>query len=146
MAIFWAGPPNYTPPHHLCSMGDDPRAFGYTFDGVEGAYGHQHTPMLRRCIIAGTKERFEGHTPPQHPQNYIRLLGGPSPINLTRRNEAQCLMWGIRGAFPPSAAMVVTVFCRLPEHEPLFRLNPCLEQDDSCVVPRRRRRDKGKRR
>ena len=79
-----------------------------------------HTPMLRRCIIAGTKERFEGHTPPQHPQHYIRLLGGSSPINLTRRNEAQCLVWGVRGALPPSAAMVVTVFCSLPEYEPLF--------------------------
>jgi len=52
-------------------------------------YGPHHTPMLRRCIIAGTKERFEGHTPPQHPQNYIRLLGGSPPINLTRRNETQ---------------------------------------------------------
>jgi len=79
--------------------------------------------MLRRCIIAGTKERFEGHIPPQHPEHYIHLLGGSSPINLTCQNESQYLMWGIRGAFPPSAAMVVTVFCSLPEHEPLFRLN-----------------------
>ena len=79
-----------------------------------------HTPMLRQCVIAGTKEHFEGLTPPQHPQHYIRLLGVSSPINLTRRNEAQCLVWGFRGAFPPSAAMVVTVFCSLPEHEPLI--------------------------
>jgi len=76
--------------------------------------------MLRRCIIAGTKEHFEGHTPPQHPQYYIRLLGGSSPINLTHRNEAQCLLWGVRGAFPLWGAMVVTVFCSLPEHEQLF--------------------------
>ena len=82
-----------------------------------------HTPMLRRCIIAGTNECFEGHTPTQHPQHYIRLLGGSSPINLMRRNEVQCLVWGVRGAFPPSAAMVVTVFCSLPEYKPLFRLN-----------------------
>jgi hypothetical protein len=29
-------------------------------------------------------------------------------------------MWGVRGAFPPSVAMVVMVFCSLPEYEPLF--------------------------
>ena len=56
-------------------------------------------------------------------QNYICLLGGLSPINLRRQNEAQCLMWGVRGAFPPLAAIVVTVFCSLPEHEPLFPVN-----------------------
>jgi len=28
-------------------------------------YVPHHTPMLRRCIITGTKERFEGYTPPQ---------------------------------------------------------------------------------
>ena len=83
-----------------------------------------HTPMLRRCIIAGTKERFEGHTPPQHPQHYIRLLGGSLPINLTRRNEAQCLVRGITRAFPLSTAMVVTVLSSLPEHEPLFPVEP----------------------
>jgi hypothetical protein len=33
-------------------------------------------------------------------------------------------MWGVRGAFPPFAAMVVTVFCSLPEHEPLFLVEP----------------------
>jgi len=86
------------------------------FKGLR-VYGPHHTP-------AGTKERFEGHTPPQHPQHYIRLLGGSSPINLTCRNEAQCLVWGVRGAFPPSAAMVVKVFCSLPEHEPLYSVEP----------------------
>jgi hypothetical protein len=76
--------------------------------------------MLRRCIIAKKKERFEGHTSTQHPQHYIRLLKGLSSINLTRWNGAQCLVWGVRGAFTPSAAMVVTVFCSLPEQAPLF--------------------------
>jgi hypothetical protein len=94
------------------------------FKGLRGCMALIHTPMLRWCIIAGTNERFEGHTPPQHPQHYIRLLGGSSPINLTRWNEAQCLVWGITGAFPPSAAMVVTVFYSLPEHEPLFPVVP----------------------
>jgi hypothetical protein len=112
--------------------------------------GPHHISMLRRCIIAGTKVRFGGHTSPQHPQNYIRLLGGLSPINLTHQNKVQCLVWGIRGAFPPSAAMIVMVFCSLPEHEPLFWLNYgiagiaesfCLEQEHSCIVLRWRRRD-----
>ena len=86
-------------------------------------YGPEHTPMLQQCIIAGTKERIEGHTPPQHPQNYIRLLRGSLPINLMRQHEAQCLVWGIRWAFLPSAAMVVTVFvaCRSTNH--FFQLN-----------------------
>jgi len=66
------------------------------------------------------KEHFEGHTSTQHPQHYIRLLKGLSSINLTRWNGAQCLVWGVRGAFTPSAAMVVTVFCSLPEQAPLF--------------------------
>ena len=101
------------------------RASGYNFYWVEGVYGPQHTPNLRRCIIAGTKERFEGHTPPQHPQHYFSLLGGSSPFNLMHQNKSQYLVWGVRGAFPPSAAMVVTVFCRsLPEHEPLFLVDP----------------------
>jgi hypothetical protein len=61
---------------------------------------------------------------------------------------------GRSGAFPSSAAMVVTVFCSLPEHKPLFPVEPrhsgyrqkalvsskiessCLEQDDSCLVLR----------
>ena len=61
--------------------------------------------------------------PPQHPQYYIRLLGGSSPINMMRRHEAQCLVWGVRGAFLLLAAMVVMVFCSVPEHKPFFRLN-----------------------
>jgi hypothetical protein len=40
------------------------------------------------------------------PKNYIRLLGGLLPINLTRRHGAQGLMWGNRGPFSPAAAMV----------------------------------------
>ena len=51
-------------------------------------YGPHHTPMLQQFIIAGTKERFEGHTPTQHPQHYTRLLGGSLPINLMHQNEA----------------------------------------------------------
>jgi hypothetical protein len=46
------------------------------------------------------------------PQNYSRLLGGLLPINKTRRQEAQGLMWGAGGHFcrrRPWLAMVVSV-------------------------------------
>jgi hypothetical protein len=33
-------------------------------------------------------------------------------------------MWGVTGAFPQLAAMVVTVIASLPEHEPLFLVEP----------------------
>ena len=43
------------------------------------------------------------------PKEYIRKLGGLSPIHLTRWRGAQGLMWGTRGPFPPVAAMVEAV-------------------------------------
>jgi hypothetical protein len=44
------------------------------------------------------------------PKEYIRKLGGLSPIHLMRRRGAQGLMWSAtRGPFPPAAAMVVAV-------------------------------------
>ena len=43
------------------------------------------------------------------PKNYIRKLGGLSPIHSMHRRGAQGLMWGTRGPFPPAAAMVVAV-------------------------------------
>ncbi len=43
------------------------------------------------------------------PKNYIRKLGGVSPIHSTCRRGAQGLMWGARGLFLPAAAMVVAV-------------------------------------
>jgi hypothetical protein len=65
--------------------------------------------MLRKFIIAGTKECFEGHTHPQQPQKYICKLGGLSPIHSKHLRGAQCLMWGARGPFLLAAAMIVAV-------------------------------------
>ena len=113
-----------TPRCHLRLMGNNPPSKRIYFLGVEGVCGPQHTPMLWRCIIAGTKDRIEGHTPPRHPQNYIQLLRRSWPINLTHQHKAQCLMWGIRWAFPPLVAMIVMVFCSVPEHEPHFPVEP----------------------
>jgi hypothetical protein len=65
--------------------------------------------MLLRFIIAGTKERFEGHKHPQPPQRIHPQAQGLSPIHSMRQRGARGLMWGARGPFPPAAAMVVAV-------------------------------------
>jgi hypothetical protein len=44
------------------------------------------------------------------PKNYIRLLGGLSPIHSMRWRGAQGLIWGTRGPFLPAAAMVGYVY------------------------------------
>ncbi len=41
---------------------------------VEGVYGPQNTPIVWQCIIAGTKERFEGHTHLEHPPKLCPLV------------------------------------------------------------------------
>jgi hypothetical protein len=46
------------------------------FEAAEGVYGPQNTPMLWQCIIAGTKDCFEGHTHPQPPQKLPLLSQG----------------------------------------------------------------------
>ncbi len=43
------------------------------------------------------------------PKEYIRKLGGLSPIHSTHWRGVQGLMWGARGPIPPAAAMVVAV-------------------------------------
>ncbi len=73
------------------------------FRGVEGVYGPQSasgddaSPQNRSVLRAM-------HTPTA--PKIIRLLGGLSPIHLTRRRGAKGLVWGARGPFPPAAAMV----------------------------------------
>jgi hypothetical protein len=65
--------------------------------------------MLWQCIIARTKERFQGHIYPQPPPKYIHKLRELSPIHSKLWRVAQGLVWGTRGPFPPVAAMVVAV-------------------------------------
>ncbi len=79
---------------------------GYSFGGCWWCVWPSNTPILWKCIIAGTKEPFEGHTHPQPPQN---TLGGLSHIHSKHLCRAQGLMWGARGPFPPAAAMAVVV-------------------------------------
>jgi hypothetical protein len=86
-----------------------PKQVDIIFEAVEGVYGPQNALMLWQFIIAGTKERFEGHTPPQQPPKYICKPRGLLPIYFKCQRGAQGLIWGARGAFLPAAAMVVAV-------------------------------------
>jgi hypothetical protein len=79
------------------------------FGAVEGVYGPQNTPMLWQFIIAGTKECFEGCNTLKPPKKYICKLGGVSSTHLKHQRGAQGLMWGTRGPFLPTAAIVVVV-------------------------------------
>ncbi len=81
-----------------------PRACGCIFLGGWGCLWP--SKLFRRWCIVTKSECFEGHVNPNSPKNYIRLLGGLSPIHLTRRRRAKGLMWRARGPFPPAAAMV----------------------------------------
>jgi hypothetical protein len=67
---------------------------GIFFGAVEGVYGPQNTPMLWQCIIAGTKECFEGHTHPQPPpKNTSTSLGvcHPSIWSVGMERKASCV-------------------------------------------------------
>ncbi len=70
---WWKWPPSA--PHealrsnlmHQMDGQQPPEQADIILGAVEGVYGPQNTPLLWQCIIAGTKERFEGHTHPQSP-------------------------------------------------------------------------------
>jgi len=141
------------PRHHLRSMGDDPLSKRiYFFGGWGGVWPSTHsdvTAMHHRQ----NKGALWGPYTPSTPQNYIRLLGGSSPINLMHQNESQYLVWCVKGAFPPSAAMVWWCFvaCRSTNH--FYRLNHGIvgiaikllsraRRFLRCVVLRWRHRDK----
>ena len=60
---------------------------------------------------------------PLNTSNVIPTCSGdcrPSIWRVRTRRNASCGALGVRGAFPPSAAMAMMVFCSLSEHEPLF--------------------------
>jgi hypothetical protein len=58
------------------------------FEAIEGVYGPQNTPMLWQCIIARTKECFEGHTNPQTPPKLHLLSRGvvPHPLEASAQS------------------------------------------------------------
>jgi hypothetical protein len=69
--------------------------------------------MARKALLCSSNDAFPQHqsvlraihTLLSH-KNYIRLLGGLSPIHSMHLCGVQGLMWGTRGAFLPAAAMV----------------------------------------
>ena len=78
----------------------------YFLGGLRVFMALKALPAMMHCHKIGV---FEGHAHPNSPKNYIRLLGGLSPIHSMRRRGAKGLVWGARGPFPPAAAMVVAV-------------------------------------
>ncbi len=88
-------------------MGDNPPSKRICFLGLLREFMALKT--LQCCGNSSQPERFEGHNTLNPPKEYIRKLGGLSPIHLKRRRGAQGLMWGARGPFLPAAAMVVAV-------------------------------------
>jgi hypothetical protein len=80
-------------PLHQMDGQQPPKQAGINLGAVEGVYGPQNTPMLWQFIIAGTKERFEGHTHPQPPPK-IHLLarGGCRPFirGIGTEQKASC--------------------------------------------------------
>ncbi len=93
-------------PLHQCVkwMGNNPPSLGMYFLGGWGCLWP--SKRFQRWCIATKWECFEGHAHPNSPKNHIRLLGGLSPIHLTRRCGEKGLVWGARGPFLPAAAMV----------------------------------------
>jgi hypothetical protein len=66
---------------HLYELPLSVAAYGYLLEFP------QNTPMLWQCIIAGTKERFKGHTHPQPPPKIYPLARGVviHPLNASAR-------------------------------------------------------------
>jgi hypothetical protein len=64
----------HSAPAHLMNEQQPPKQAAIILGAVsKGVYGPQNTPMLWQFIIAGTKERFNGHTHP-HPPPKLHLL------------------------------------------------------------------------
>jgi hypothetical protein len=82
-----------TPTHRMDGQ-QPPEQVDIILGGVEGVYV---PPTLRCCGDASSLEQRSAsrviHTL-NPPKNYIRKLGGLSPIHLTRLRGVQGLMWG----------------------------------------------------
>jgi hypothetical protein len=82
-------------------MGDDPPSLRMYFLG--GLRVFMALKALPAMMHRQKSECFQGHAHPNSPKNYIRLLGGLSPIHSTSWRGAKGLVWGARGPFPPAA-------------------------------------------
>jgi hypothetical protein len=91
-------------------MGDNPPSKRIYFWGLLMVFMALKT--LRCCGNSSSPEQrsaLRAINTLNPPKEYIRKLGGLSPIHLTRWRGARGLMWGTRGPFPPAAAMFVAV-------------------------------------
>ncbi len=100
-----------------------PRARGCNFWGVRGCMAHKTLWCCGNASLPEQRSALRDIYPLYSPKQYIGLLGGLLPVNLTCRHKMQYLMWGIGGPFLPAMAMVrwsLCVFCSVPEHEPFL--------------------------
>ena len=125
----------------------------YKCGGLRG-YSPQNTPMLRWCIIAGTKEHIEGKHPLNPPQIISTCLGGccPSVQHVLAGLDASFRVLG--GHFrrrQPWLWWSLCVVWSMPEHKQhlssgttvylVLLKSSCLEQDNYCIVLMLRQRD-----
>ncbi len=100
----------YAPRRRVKWMGDNPPSKQIYFLGLLRVFMALKT--LRCCGDSPLPEQrstLRAINTLNPPKEYIRKLGGLSPIHSMCRCGAQALMWGARGPFPPVAAMVVAV-------------------------------------
>jgi hypothetical protein len=91
-------------------MGDNPPSKRVYFLGLLRVFMALKT--LRCCGDSSSPEQrsaLRAINTLNPPKEYIRKLGGLTPIHSKCQCRAQGLMWGARGEFPPAAAMVVAV-------------------------------------
>ena len=74
--------------------------------GVEGVYGPQSAPCSSDDELPQHWSILRAIHTLNSPKNYIRLLGGLSPIHTLCWRGAQGLIWGTRGPFLLAAVMV----------------------------------------
>ena len=123
-------------PHsRLCSMGDDPPSKQiYFLRGWGGVRPSKHSYVTVMHHRQNKGAHWGPYTPSTPPKLYPLARGVVSYLSDPSARGANSHV-GCSGAFLPSAAMVVMVWVS-PE-------SSCLKQDDSCIVLRWTRRNKG---
>jgi len=103
----------YVPLQRVLLIEDDPPSKRICF--LWGLIGHMPLKTPQCCGGASSLEQrsvLRGIHPINPTPKHILLLGGLSPINLTRRRTRLALEWDSRGPFPPVAIMVgLVVVC-----------------------------------
>ena len=81
---------------------------------------------LRGCIALITLQSYGGASLPEQ-RSTLRAIhplnGGSLHINLMHQNEAQCLVWGVRGYFHHRQSWLWRCFAACQSRNHFFRLN-----------------------